>query len=112
MASRFCKVCGEFHDLDIPWPEKCYGHFGSKSSVSGIQIIKDISPYQAVAVDKRTGKAPVIKSRREHREFLKDNGYVEVGNEPLRQRQMIDVPDSHRDVKRTLDQFRSEGRWK
>lgn len=24
MRQRFCKVCGEFHDLDEPWPAACF----------------------------------------------------------------------------------------
>lgn len=77
-----------------------------------LQIVSDIQPYQAVAVDLATGKPPHIGSRRQHKEFLRRNKYVEVGNQPIRERKIIDVPDSHGDVKRTLDQFRSEGRWK
>jgi hypothetical protein len=80
MSSRFCRVCRDFHDLEEPWPNACFGHFQANSR-GGLQIIKDIEPYQAVAADVATGSAPVIKSRREHREFLKRNGYVEVGNE-------------------------------
>lgn len=49
----------------------------------GLQIIKDIDPYKAVAVDIATDSAPAIGSRREHREFLKRNGYHEVGNEKI-----------------------------
>lgn len=41
----------------------------------------DIQPYRAVVVDKQTGKIPVIQSRKEHREFLRRNDYVEVGND-------------------------------
>ena len=44
-------------------------------------VAPDIGPYQAVAVDVATGKPPVINSRSSHREFLKRNGYVEVGND-------------------------------
>lgn len=44
-------------------------------------VAPDIQPYQAVAVDVATGKPPVIGSRRQHREFLRRNGYVEVGND-------------------------------
>jgi hypothetical protein len=46
-------------------------------------ITPDISAYQAVAVDVATGKPPVISSRSAHRDFLKRNGYVEVGNESV-----------------------------
>jgi hypothetical protein len=44
-------------------------------------IQPDIQPYQAMAVDKATGKAPMITSRREHNEFLKRNDFVCVGND-------------------------------
>ena len=45
---------------------------------SGIQVIPDIQPYKAVAGD-MAGK--YITSRSHHREYLKRNGFVEVGNE-------------------------------
>jgi hypothetical protein len=44
-------------------------------------VAPDIGPYQAVAIDVATGKPPVINSRSAHRDFLKRNGYTEVGNE-------------------------------
>lgn len=46
--------------------------------ISPHYAVPDIAPYQAVAGD-MAGKH--ITSRREHREFLKRNGFVEVGNE-------------------------------
>ena len=58
----------------------------------GLQIIKDIDPYKAVAVDVATDKAPAIGSRREHREFLKRNGYHEVGNEKIGRKQQTYTP--------------------
>ena len=45
---------------------------------TGVTIIKDIEPYKAVAGD-MAGKW--ITSRKQHREFLKRNGFQEVGNE-------------------------------
>lgn len=49
---------------------------------SGVQIIRDIEPYRTAASDVASdGKRPVIGSRSRHRTFLRDNGYVEVGNE-------------------------------
>ena len=45
-------------------------------------VMSDIKDYRAVAVDVATGKTPVITSRSRHREFLRRNGYIEVGNEP------------------------------
>ena len=49
---------------------------------SGMQIIRDIEPYRPVASDVAAqNKRPVIGGRRQHREFLKRNGYIETGNE-------------------------------
>lgn len=39
-------------------------------------VMPDIKPYRAVAGDRRW-----ITSRSQHRQFLRDNGLVEVGNE-------------------------------
>jgi len=111
-SSRYCRVCSDFHALDEPWPEKCYGHFRSKAQREGIQIIKDIQPYRAVAVDKRTGKVPTLGSRREHREFLKENNYVEIGNEPIRPPLEHEAPDSRADIARTINHMKDTGRWK
>jgi hypothetical protein len=45
-------------------------------------VISDIEPYRAAGSDVACdGKRPVIAGRRQHREFLSRNGYVEVGNE-------------------------------
>lgn len=49
-----------------------------KPKKSGHYIIPDIQPYKAVAGD-MAGKW--ITSRSQHREFLKRNGFQEVGNE-------------------------------
>lgn len=49
---------------------------------SRLHIIRDIEPYRTAASDVASdGKRPVIGSRSRHRSFLRDNGYVEVGNE-------------------------------
>jgi hypothetical protein len=50
----------------------------------GLQIIKDIEPYQSVVVDVATGNAPRIGSRAEHRAFARRNNLLEVGNEKLK----------------------------
>lgn len=44
-------------------------------------VIPDIQPYQAMAIDCKTGTAPMITSRAEHREFLKRNNLMEIGTE-------------------------------
>lgn len=51
--------------------------------VEAPMVTPDIGAYQAVAIDVATGKPPVINSRSAHRDFLKRNGYTEVGNEKI-----------------------------
>jgi hypothetical protein len=83
-----CGVCGEQEDVYLPvrrhgeWPECCGAQM--RQIVKAAQIVRDIEPYRAVAVDIATGKAPIIGGRRSHKEFLRRNGYVEVGNDPIR----------------------------
>jgi len=49
---------------------------------AGPQIMRDIDGYKTVAGDiANDGKRIHIGSRSRHREFLRDNGYVEVGND-------------------------------
>jgi hypothetical protein len=66
-------------DSDLPL---CCG-VGMVRKIVPPMVAPDIGPYQAVAVDVATGKPPVINSRSAHRDFLKRNGYIEVGNEPI-----------------------------
>jgi hypothetical protein len=51
------------------------------SAATGLQIISDIAPYRTAATDVATGQRAVIGGRRQHREFLRRNGYVELGND-------------------------------
>jgi len=44
-------------------------------------MVSVFNPYRAVAVDKETGKRPLIRSKSEHEAFLRRNGYEEVGND-------------------------------
>jgi hypothetical protein len=53
----------------------------SAAAVAGPQIMSDIAPYRTAATDVATGRRAVIGGRRQHREFLSRNGYVELGND-------------------------------
>jgi hypothetical protein len=95
-----CLSCHEqvtvFRHLDDhgKWPKHCRRKM--RQVIGKFHIMKDIEPYQAVAFDVATGKVPVITSRRRHKEFLRDNGYNEVGNEPIKEQGMpgdkLDTP--------------------
>lgn len=61
--------------------------------LSAAYVTPDIAPYKAVAGD-RAGQ--YITSRREHREYLKRNRLVEIGNEkPKDTSKMREVKKSH-----------------
>lgn len=109
MRSRYCKICSDWHDMGEAWPAACY----PKRTIGSIQIIKDIEPYQAMGSDIASGgKAPRITSRSKHREYLRRNGYIEVGNEPIRKPEVYEPPSAARDIQRTIHEMKANGRWK
>ncbi len=79
----------------------------------GPSIIGDIEPYRAVASDVACGgKRPVIGGRRQHREFLRRNGYVEVGNDMSpassdRSSERQQQQDIIHDIKRAMGEYGS-----
>lgn len=66
-------------------------------------VISDIQPYRASAADKATGNRPVIGGRRQHREFLQNNGYREIGNEmPAPRREVMSQSERVADIRRSM----------
>ena len=107
MTIRFCKCCRGWHGLEDDWPERCLGHYRQFSAGGGLQIIKDIDPYKTVAAEKATGKQIRVGSRREHKEFLRRNGYEEIGNEiPKPTRPTLNFV-SKADIKRAIEQVKA-----
>jgi putative FmdB family regulatory protein len=80
-----CPECGASKDGVASVSERhlaapsCHGQM--KLIIVPTLVMDDIAPYMAVAGD-MAGKT--ISGRREHREYLKRNRLVEVGNEPIR----------------------------
>ena len=74
-------IADEFRKIDQrdDAPEHCGVLMVRRIMPTSVQA--DINPYKSVAVDKETGKPVIVNSRKQHREFLKRNDYVEVGNE-------------------------------
>ncbi len=58
-------------------------HCGQTMSLKLVptMVQADIEPYRTVAADQESGKRLNITSRKQHKEFLKRNGYEELGNE-------------------------------
>ena len=75
----------------------CCGQRAEKV-ISRHMVNADIQPYRAVAADKRTGKCPVINSRKEHRDFLRRNGYEEIGSEPTENLMKHSIRKTHASV--------------
>lgn len=76
-----CDDCGKTQDLfrslsqydDLP---SCCG-VRMHRRVTAAAVLADINPYRSMA----TGE--MIMGRRQHREHLKNNGLIEVGNEKM-----------------------------
>lgn len=82
-----CGICGKRQDIyrkiedrekDLPL---CCGN-AMHNILSPSMINADIQPYRAIAIDKASGERPYITSRRQHKEFLRRNGYVEMPDAP------------------------------
>lgn len=77
---------------------------GESSDLPRPMVISDLNEYRASAVDKHTGKRPVIGGRRQHREFLQANGYREVGNDYVAPRkEQLSQSDRVADIKRVIE---------
>jgi hypothetical protein len=79
---------------------------------SGMQIIRDIEPYRTAASDiAHEGKRVLIGSRSRHREFLRDNSYVEIGNErPVQgERPTMSRNERIEDIRRAMGDFGRPG---
>jgi hypothetical protein len=70
------------------------------------QIIKDLDPYKPIAVDKNTGQTPIIGGRRQHREFLRNNGYIEIGNSYVEpKREELSKSERIADIRKAMNDF-------
>ena len=70
---------------------------------AGPQIVRDLEPYRSVALDCATGKRALIGGRAQHREFLRRNNYVEVGNDyAAPRREDLARADRVADIRRAL----------
>ena len=95
---------GRAQRCSLIW-DKALGDFVPRSeyrtkAAGGIQVIPDIKPYKSV-----TGE--VIGGRKQHRDFLRAHGLVEVGNETPSAAPKPKMPDVRHDVKAALDMVRS-----
>lgn len=90
MTQRLCKMCGDWHELDQPWPVRC---LTGPEKGSGPQVIRDITSYKSMI------NGQMITSRSQHRTHLKDHGCIEVGNDTshLKPRQSAPVAPNRKE---------------
>lgn len=67
------------------------------SDLPAPMVMKDVEPYRSV-ID-----GSVIGGRRQHREHLKANGCIEVGNEYAPPRPRADLPPISQDIARAME---------
>jgi hypothetical protein len=98
---RMCKVCGDWHDLDEPWPAKCRGNSGRSSAP---YVISDtMQPL------KHMGTGEVLDSKAKFRQATKASGCVELGNESIKPRAPIKLDSGKRreDIQKTIYHLRN-----
>ncbi len=98
MTERMCKTCGNWHDLDQPWPCVRY----TKSSAPYV-ISDTMEPL------KHHGTGRVIDSKRAFSAETRAAGMVELGNEPIRPRVPIKLDKRQRveDIKRAVYELKN-----
>lgn len=104
MASRYCRVCGGWHDLNENWPRECAGHFASHYTGNAlgidIQVVRDTPAYRSM-ID-----GSLIDGRKRHRDHLKAHNCIEVGNDTSHMKRPPPAPDHRR--KETLRRMLSD----
>lgn len=97
---RMCKVCGDWHDLEQPWPEKCYR---APSSSAPYVISDSMEPTKHMA----TGR--MIDSKRAFSRETRAAGCVEIGNEQIKPRKPIPLDGGKRrdDIRKAIYELRN-----
>ena len=86
-TQRLCKACGDWHDLDEPWPAAC----APKAKSWSVSVISDAMPAL-----KHMGTGEVLDSKAKFRDATKASGCVELGNEPIKSRPRIKLDRGQR----------------
>lgn len=80
---RYVCACGAQRDEVRKIDERdqapeCHGPMTRRIMPTMVSVF---TPYRPIAIDKESGKRPLIRTREEHTAFLRRNGYEEVGND-------------------------------
>ena len=90
---RMCKSCGNWHDLDLPWP--C------------AREVKSAAPYvisDTMIPAKHHGTGQVIDSKAKFRQATRASGCIEIGNEIIKPRAPVKLNSGQRrdDIRKAI----------
>lgn len=95
---RMCKTCGNWHDLEEPWP--C------------IRPSKSSAPYvisDSMAPTKHMGTGEILDSKAKFRAATRASGCVEIGNETIKNRPPVKLDSGKRrdDIRKAIYDLRN-----
>lgn len=100
MTQRMCKTCGNWHDLDQPWP--C----SRTSKSSAPYVISD-----TMAPTKHMGTGEVLDSKAKFRSATRASGCIEIGNETVKPRipEKLDGGQRREAIRKAIYDLRNRG---
>lgn len=95
---RLCKVCGQWHALDEPWPEACSQHVSRPTHGLSVPMVNfdTMNPVQSMT------NGLYYDSKAALRAEYRRSGVVEVGNDVPEERPQIDWAKQKKDRKATI----------
>lgn len=99
---RRCRVCGDWHRTDRPWPHNCRPEAAPRNrDLSTPQIAPPFEPFKAGAVE----EPEVISSRNDKREYMKRHDLVEYDSGVGDRNEWVEQHEERREIVDTLKRF-------
>lgn len=71
--ARRCRVCGDWHSLDRPWPHNCRSEAPPRADLASPMIAPPFQPFRTGRMD----DAAIITNRAEKRDYMERNDLAE-----------------------------------
>ncbi len=101
MRLRFCRVCRDFHNVEMEWPQACAGHFTSHKPQATVHVISDNLDY---VMNQADGKRYTSKAK--YYAAVRAAGCEIVGNDTSKPNARAQMPDPIQDIKRAMEMHR------
>lgn len=99
--SRKCKVCGDWHKLDRPWPHNCRSEAPPRADFPAPLLAPKFDPFMTG----QTGTAEYIADRRAKREFMERNDLVEFDEGVGQRNDWVEQHEHEREIVADLKRF-------